>query len=409
MRLLFRGIVRSELLLASLLLAGCAASAPGKGDTGATDAGPDAADTAPADTGSEPGPDSVDDDGDGYAEVDGDCDDANPDAHPGAEETWYDGVDEACDAGDDFDQDGDGWAFGVDCDDENSGVNPGASESENGVDDDCDGAVDEGSDAFDDDGDGYSEAEGDCDDADPGRSPAATELCEGSVDEDCDGAVDEPEDVLGSAEACPADSCLDIHYARPTAADSDYWISVGGTAHEVVCDMTRDTGGWTLVANFVWPGSTAGVPGWTSGGTVGTSTTDRTASFKLDDSDINALVGQRYRARGRASYCTLEDRSTGPCAVDTTLYWDGACVYSSGTTSAGACTAAFQTYDLDASTELSNPCSWHYGLTSADCGVTSEFGTSHDGDHVFAGIVGTYIHGYDGRPSEDPSVEVWVR
>ena len=83
--------------------------------------------------------------------------------------------------------------------------------------------------------------------------------------------------------------------------------------------------------------------------------------------------------------------------------------FDGGTASTGACTAAYQTYDLDAPTDLTNPCSWHYGLTSADCGVTSEFGTSHEGDHVFAGIVGTYIHGYDGRSNEDPSVEVWVR
>ena len=27
---------------------------------------------------------------------------------------------------------------------------------------------------------------------------------------------------------CPADSCLDIHYTRPTAPDGNYWISVDG-------------------------------------------------------------------------------------------------------------------------------------------------------------------------------------
>ena len=373
------------------------------------------ADTGVVDTGGEPAADSatdtapVDGDGDGYTVEDGDCDDADPDAHPGAAEVWYDDVDQACDGGDDDDQDGDGWAVGADCDDTDAAVNPDADEWQNDTDDDCDGDIDEGSDRFDDDGDGYAEFDGDCDDADPAVGPGATELCDGLVDEDCDGSVDEADTVLGGAAACPADSCLDLHYTRPTAPDGNYWISVDGTSTELVCDMTRDTGGWTLVANFVWPGHTGGVPGWTSGGPVGTSTTDRSLSFKLDDSAINLLVGQRYRARGRASYCTLEDRSTGACAVDTTLYWDGTCVYSSGTASTGACTAAYQTYDLDAPTELTNPCSWHYGLTSADCGVTSEFGTSHDGDHVFAGIVGTYIHGYDGRSNEDPSVEVWVR
>jgi len=40
--------------------------------------------------------DSVDQDGDGWTVDDGDCDDTNPDVHPGAEETC-DGVDSDCD------------------------------------------------------------------------------------------------------------------------------------------------------------------------------------------------------------------------------------------------------------------------------------------------------------------------
>ena len=49
-----------------------------------------------------------------------------------------------------------------DCDDNNASVNPQASESEyvNGIDEDCDGIIDEGTEAFDDDGDGYTEQGG---------------------------------------------------------------------------------------------------------------------------------------------------------------------------------------------------------------------------------------------------------
>jgi len=46
-------------------------------------------------------------------------------------------------------------------------------------------------DEVDDDGDGFSEADGDCDDHDPLVYPDAEEVCEGYVDENCDGSVDE--------------------------------------------------------------------------------------------------------------------------------------------------------------------------------------------------------------------------
>lgn len=43
----------------------------------------------------------VDDDGDGYAEADGDCDDADENIHPDATETTGDGVDSNCNGEDD--------------------------------------------------------------------------------------------------------------------------------------------------------------------------------------------------------------------------------------------------------------------------------------------------------------------
>ena len=41
------------------------------------------------------------------------------------------------------------------------------------------------------DDDGFPASEGDCDDTNPEVSPAATEQCNG-IDDDCDGAIDEP-------------------------------------------------------------------------------------------------------------------------------------------------------------------------------------------------------------------------
>jgi len=110
------------------------------------------------------------------------------------------------------DQDGDGYPADEDCDDDEPDVHPGADETCNGLDDDCDGDVDE--DAVDRDtwytdvdadgwGDPESEtlaceqpgdtvAEGnDCDDGDPEIHPAARETCWDDIDNDCDGETDE--------------------------------------------------------------------------------------------------------------------------------------------------------------------------------------------------------------------------
>jgi hypothetical protein len=57
-----------------------------------------------------------------------------------------------------------------------------------GRDNDCDGLVDDETDIWDDDGDGYSEADGDCDDGDAHVYPGAPEGL-GDPDLDCDGEV----------------------------------------------------------------------------------------------------------------------------------------------------------------------------------------------------------------------------
>ena len=157
----------------------------------------------------------------------GDCDDNNADTNPEADEIWYDGLDEDCDGGDDYDADGDGYVpeeyEGLptydgdgeaipgtgdlpsdDCDDDNANTNP---ESEDtwydGVDSDC-GEDDD----YDADGDGYVPDEyeglptydpgtgdeidgtgeapgGDCDDHDPDIGPGVEETWYDGVDSDC--------------------------------------------------------------------------------------------------------------------------------------------------------------------------------------------------------------------------------
>ncbi|MCK6524904.1 hypothetical protein L6R49_26165, partial [Myxococcota bacterium] len=125
-----------------------------------------------------------DSDGDGHDDVawgGDDCDDADDAVSPSAAETFYDGVDDNCEPLDDDDSDGDGFsAAGFpagllgsgDCDDALDGVNPDADETYyDGLDEDCDGGSD-----FDADGDGYeSYAHGgdDCLDNNPSAYPGA--------------------------------------------------------------------------------------------------------------------------------------------------------------------------------------------------------------------------------------------
>jgi hypothetical protein len=171
--------------------------------------------------------------GSGLLEDAGDCDDAAADTHPGADElcddrdndcngltdegltvsTWYPDLD-----GDGYGNTAEarvdcaapkGWIeLGGDCDDEDGAVHPGRADPCDGVDQDCDGVVDEDAPTWwpDGDGDGYGDAEAavsacvapsghlpeggvpDCDDSEPLAWTGAPESCGDGADNDCDGA-----------------------------------------------------------------------------------------------------------------------------------------------------------------------------------------------------------------------------
>ena len=160
-----------------------------------------------------PDPD-IDLDGDGWVE-DLDCDDGNPLANPGSGESC-DGVDNDCDGVIDegFDEDGDGFltcGATPDCNDSDAAIWPGATEVCNDADDDCNGIVDDGATGdVDADGDGISGCDGDCDDADPEVYPGALDICDGK-DNDCDGLLaDIEQDLDGDGSVgCPGVDCDD--------------------------------------------------------------------------------------------------------------------------------------------------------------------------------------------------------
>ncbi|MCB9746285.1 MAG: FG-GAP repeat protein [Alphaproteobacteria bacterium] len=186
----------------------------------------------------------------GWVENDFDCDDSDGTVYPAAEELC-DLVDNDCDARVDegsfsvfADADGDGYGdptteeagcalesglvdVGGDCDDGDASVSPAADERCDGIDNNCDGEVDEdaavdaGTWYVDADADGHGDSEDsraacaqpegfsplddDCDDSDADVSPSLEEVCNDFKDNDCDGGPGDCEHSgelpLGGADA----------------------------------------------------------------------------------------------------------------------------------------------------------------------------------------------------------------
>ena len=169
----------------------------------------------------------VDNDGDGYTEEEGDCNDAEDTIAPDVVESYND-IDDNCNGIIDentvaSDDDGDGYSeLDGDCNDANVGVHPDAIEVCNMTDDDCNGEIDDGTSCYDDDGDGYSELDGDCDDDQIASFPNNPEVPDG-IDNNCDGDIDEGSEFFDDDGDCFCESspCYGGYFPCATFSDGD--------------------------------------------------------------------------------------------------------------------------------------------------------------------------------------------
>lgn len=206
----------------------------------------------------------------------------------------------------------------TDCDDSRDNVYPGAEEVCDGLDNDCDGGVDEDlggdyypdadNDGFGDDDNVYSgclppgdhiEDGGDCDDTRGDVNPNAEEICD-DIDNDCDGFIDENFIELGVV----IDAFQSVTDVGVAACDNDYAEDECGSAVAITVTITNT--GTTDVSedaefrvnidsaggDVVFPAESIGAP--LSGGEDMTLTFCFTHDFEVDAADgrdLYATVG----------------------------------------------------------------------------------------------------------------------
>lgn len=308
----------------------------GPGDGGGSDGG--GSDSGGGDGGTS----DADADGDGWTTVDGDCDDAEPAVHPGADD-GCDGVDSDCDGR--VDDDGSFADYYVDGDGDGYGADSTRVSS-------CDG-------------DGLVAVGGDCDDGDPAVNPAADEVSTDAVDNDCDGLAAQPgmrvtSDVPLDEWQIASTDGIDLRFLsvyEASAGDGTIGVQVGTIApvylvlssyDPVQWEVTEDVAGTVVgvIASSSRSGTTISAPAGAVAEVVEGSAALGGSAYAWDDFDTRTLVQESqwrtmlspvsFHGAYEATWFRLDsggelsdvsaypdcdvDRSTGPgTAADTTL------------------------------------------------------------------------------------------
>jgi len=161
---------------------------------------------------------------DGWVDNDDDCNDDDPTFNPSEADADCDGQDQNCSG--QPDENAEGTLFYRDADGDGFGDAEVTTRA-------CEAPA------------GWLADKTDCNDNDATVHPSAEETCDG-IDENCDGEVDET--VLGQTETCLVRTCLELKSKLPKLPDGDYWLEDGqGGAWHTACDMRTSSGGWTRI------------------------------------------------------------------------------------------------------------------------------------------------------------------